>query len=324
MVNMMIVRPDGSVTHKATESEIAHAYQDNRELIWIDFDRMPVAADLAFLRDLLGLSEHAIEHLSRPHHGTRVVRFRAYMLSVIYDVDLVPETPTIEQWEIVLLFSDRFLISVHEGTSPRIAHVAEHLERSLRHYGVESAAIVFAVVETTADHYLQIIEDVRQRVEMLEERVLQQGQQAAISDLYQLRRQLIALRRVIAPEATLIGMRETPNPFIVNPDLADGLIDIKHKLQRAVDEIDQDLSLLPDILTTFESLKSDNLNRILKLLTVWSIILTAVALLPTVLGINLQRQPNLSPLTGYGISVGMMALLGGLIWYVFKRYGWTE
>ena len=324
MANMRIVRADGSIIRNATEPEIAHAYRDNRELIWVDFDRLPTAGDLEFLRDLLGLGDHAIEHLSRTHHGTRVARFRAYMLAVIYDVALLPDTADIEQWEIVLLFAERFFISVHEGTSPRVAHVAEQLERSLRHYGVESGAIMLAVLETTANHYLKVIEDVRQRVDILEDRVLQKEQQEAINDLYQLRRQLIALRRIIAPEATLIGLRETPNPFIANPDIADGLLDIKHKLQRAVDEIDQDLSLLPDILTTFESLKSDNLNRILKLLTVWSIILTAVTLLPTVMGISLQRQPNVSPVVGYAISVGLMVLLGSLIWYVFKRYGWTE
>ncbi len=164
----------------------------------------------------------------------------------------------------------------------------------------------------------------RLRVVTLEERVLQQEEQEAITDLYQLRRQLISLRRVIAPEASLIGMRTGPNPFVVNPDIEDGLLDVKHKLQRVVDEIDLDLSLLPDILTIFESLKSDNLNRILKLLTVWSIILTAVALFPTVLGISLNREPSISPLLGYVMSTGMMVLLGVAIWYFFKRRGWTD
>ena len=154
--------------------------------------------------------------------------------------------------------------------------------------------------------------------------MLQKQQQEAIGDLYLLRRQLISLRRVIAPEASLIGLHTGPNPFIVNPEIEDGMLDVKHKLQYTVDEIDQDLSLLPDILTTFESLKSDSLNRILKLLTVWSIILTAVALLPTVMGISLQQEPSISPSIGYVLSTGLMVALGALIWYGFKRRGWIE
>ncbi len=324
MPHKVIVRPDGSIVHSTNDAEMIKAYQTDSEHIWIDFDRMPNAADLEMLRNLLDLNESAIEHLSRSHRGSRASRFHAYMLLVFYDVTLIEGTPDIQQREIVLLFSDRYLISVHDGLSPRIAQVTEQLDLALRRYGVETAAIVFALIETTADHYLEIVEDVRQRVDTLEERVLQQQQQEAISDLYQLRRQLISLRRVVAPETSLIGMRASPTPFVVNPDIEDGLLDLKHKLQRVVDEIDQDLSLLPDIMTTFESLKSDNLNRIVKLLTVWSIILTAVALFPTVLGISLSREPNISPALGYVVSTGMMVLLGVAIWYFFKRRGWTE
>lgn len=324
MVHMLIIRADGSIARARTEDELARAYRDENASVWIHFDRVPNARDLDFLSGLLGLGELATDHLSRTHIGPRASRFQTYMLTVFYDVTLSDDTSQLEQREVVLLFSTRYLISVLDGASPRIAQVTEHVDRALRRYGVEIASIVFALIESIADHYLQILEDVRQRVDTLEERVLFHEQQEAIGDLYQLRRQLIALRRVIAPEASLIGSREAPNPFVLNPDLQDGALDIKHKLQSALDEIDQDLSLLPNILTTFESLKSDSLNRILKLLTVWSIILTAVALFPTILGISLSREPNVSPYLGYLVSTGMMVLAGAVIWFLFKRRGWID
>lgn len=324
MRTIRIIGTDGTVTRNATESDLEHAWQQTRHLLWIDFDHLPTVDELQFLSDLLDLGESAIEHLTETHHGPRSVRFRAYMLTVFYDVALIEHSPDIERREFVLLFSDRYLISVHDGASPRLGQVIEQLERSIHRYGVEIAAIVFALVETATDHYLAVVELIRQQVDMLENRVLQKEQQEAIGDLYLLRRQLISLRRVIAPEASLIGLHTGPNPFIVNPEIEDGMLDVKHKLQYTVDEIDQDLSLLPDILTTFESLKSDSLNRILKLLTVWSIILTAVALLPTVMGISLQQEPSISPSIGYVLSTGLMVAVGALIWYGFKRRGWIE
>lgn len=318
-----IVDANGTVTRDATEAEMERAWQQGA-LLWIDFDQLPSNDELAFVVDLLELGDGAVEHLTRSHRAARAARFRTYMLTVFYDVSLIEHSPDIERREIVLLFSERYLISVHDGLSPRLSAVSQELERSVRRYGIEIAVIVFSLLDLAADHYLAVVEQIRDQVELLENRVLQQEQQEAIGDLYLLRRQLIALRRVIAPEASLIGLHATPNPFIVNPEIEDGLLDVKHKLQYTVDEIDQDLSLLPDILTTFESLKSDNLNRILKLLTVWSIILTAVALLPTVMGISLQREPAVSPSLGYMISTALMVLLGAGIWYGFKRRGWVE
>ena len=95
-------------------------------------------------------------------------------------------------------------------------------------------------------------------------------------------------------------------------------------MQQAVADIDQYLSMLPDMLTTYEALKLDKLNRILKLLTVWSIILASASLFPGVLGISLARVPGVSPFVGYVASIGMMVLAGCLIWYFFKRWGWLE
>ena len=225
---------------------------------------------------------------------------------------------------VVLLVGDRFLVSVHSPKNTLFAQVGGNLEPSLSRFGVEIGAVAFAVLESIADHYPQVVEEVRLRVAALEERVLNHDEPAAITDLYHLRRELTTLRRVIAPEEALLGSRANPVPFAANLEIQEGLLDVKHTMQQAVADIDQYLSMLPDMLTTYEALKSDKLNRILKLLTVWSIILASASLFPGVLGISLAREPGVSPFVGYVASIGMMVLAGCLIWYFFKRWGWLE
>ena len=324
MANMLIVRNDGSVVRNATEDEVARASLDEQQLVWIDLDQPPAAEDVRIVMRLPGIGESAVEHITLPHKGPRAVGFRTYLLVVIYDLGLIPDGPGIEKDELVLLIGDRYLVSVHGGNSRRLAQVAENLDPALRRFGGTMGAVVFAIIDAVVDRYLEVLDVVRKRVDALEERVLNQDEPEAITELYHLRRELTDLRRVIAPEESLIGARSTPSPAFVDPDLQDAMLDVKHNMQRAVDDIDQYLSMLPDILTTFEALKSDNLNRIVKLLTVWSIILTAVALFPTVLGISLSREPSVSPYIGYVVSIGAMVLVGGAIWYVFRRHGWTD
>lgn len=322
MTSLLIVREDGSIQPGATKAELARSWRDEQPLVWIEFDRPPDPDEQQFLRDLLGIGDSAIEHLTRPHRGPRAVRYRSYMLLVIYDIAQSIDEAAIENDELVLLLGERYLLSVHNGPSERLAGVSQHLASSLDRFGYEIGAIAFALMEAVAEHYLDIVEAVRLQVDALEDRVLNQDEQEGLTELYRLRRQLTGLRRVIAPEASLIGTRSSP--FVANPEIQDAMFDVKHNLQRAVEDIDQYLSMLPDILATFEALKSDGLNRIVKLLTVWSIILTAVALLPTVLGISLAREPSISPYWGYVLSVGAMVLAGAAIWYLFKRRGWIE
>lgn len=324
MAHMLTVREDRSIVPVATEAELAHAWQDEHEIVWLDYDQPPDPEQQAFLSELFGLGEGALEHLTQPQGGSRATPFRAYMLIVVFDVSSPSAEQTIERREVVLLFAERYLISVHHGNTAALSPVEGHIERSLHRFGVEIGAVVYAILEAIADPYLVVLEAVKARVDDLETRILKREEQEGIGELYQLRRQLIQLRGVIAPEAALIGLRSGSNPFVANPEIMDALLDVKHKMQRAVDEIDLYLAMLPDILTTFESLKSDNLNRVVKLLTVWSIILTAVALFPTVLGISLAREPSISPSAGYVISIGTMVLVGAVIWYAFKRHGWID
>lgn len=324
MARMQIVRDDGSIVPATGESEIARAWRDEHRVVWLDYDHPPDPTEQAFLKDLFGLGEGAIQHLTEAHGGPRSTPFRAYMLVVVYDIRLEDDSQTIGRSEVVLLFADRFLISVHHAPATPLSPVGGHIERSLNRFGVEVGAVVYAILEAIADEYLLVLDKVKTHVEALENRVLKQEEQEGIAELYRLRRQLTQLRSVLAPETALIGLRANPTPYIANPDITDAMLDVKHTMQRAIDEIDQYLAVLPDILTTFESLKSDSLNNIVKLLTVWSIILTAVALFPTVLGISLAREPSVSPYVGYVISIGAMLLVGIAIWFAFKRRGWVD
>lgn len=324
MANMMIIRDDGVVVRDSTADEVARASLDERQLVWIDLDQPPTPEDVQIVMRLPGIGESAVEHITQPHKGSRAVGFRSYLLVVIYDIGLVPDGPGIEKDELVLLLGDRYLVTVHGGKTRRLAEVADHLDPALGRFGITVGAVVFGIIDAVVDRYLEVLDVVRRRVDSLEERVLNQDEPEAITELYHLRRELTDLRRVIAPEESLIGARSTPNPAFSDPDLQDAMLDVKHNMQRAVDEIDQYLGMLPDILTTFEALKSDNLNRIVKLLTVWSIILTAVALFPTVLGISLSREPSISPYVGYVVSIAAMVIVGGAIWYIFRRHGWTD
>ena len=79
-----------------------------------------------------------------------------------------------------------------------------------------------------------------------------------------------------------------------------------------------------NLLDTYESLKSDALNNLVKRLTVLSIMLALVALIPAVFGISLNVSPFRNGYQGYLVSLFLMGLLGWLVWAVAHRIGWVK
>ena len=109
---------------------------------------------------------------------------------------------------------------------------------------------------------------------------------------------------------TLISSMHSPDADAESDELTDAFRDVSVDLQSAIDTIDQSSTLVSNLLDTYESLKSDALNNLVKRLTVLSIMLALVALIPSIFGISLNVSPFRNGYQGYLISLFLMGLLG--------------
>ncbi|MCS6939836.1 MAG: magnesium and cobalt transport protein CorA, partial [Roseiflexus sp.] len=93
-------------------------------------------------------------------------------------------------------------------------------------------------------------------------------------------------------------------------------------LIRITDSIDTYRDLLSSALDAFLSLQSNQLNEVVKTLTIASIILMSAALIAGVYGMNFEFMPELSWPWGYPFALGLMATVSLLLIAIFKRRGW--
>jgi magnesium transporter len=267
-----------------------------------------------------------LAHLNKAHRGPRAVRFLRCRLVVIFDVQLDPNSSDLQSFELVHLIGERFLITTHPAQSTVIPLASQEIETDVTTFGFSVSTLTYGILNELVDRYDAAIGQVQAQVEELRKRILGQQESEGVDDVYRLTKLLGDLRQVMSPEDELIGSMHSPDSSSETPELTDAFQDVSIDLQSAIGTIDQSANLVSGLLDTYETLKSDKLNVLVKRLTVLSIMVALIGLIPALFGISLNNAPwpFKHGYEGYLINLIAMGLLGWLIWMVAKRIGWLQ
>lgn len=323
MPTVISILASGQVDRTLTLDDIAEHSKNPDEILWIDFEGAPTQAQLDVLKKDFELFPRTLAHLTRSHRGPRAVRFLHCRLVVIYDVALDP-SGTVQSYELVHLIGERFLITAHPAASNVIPLASQDIETNVQNFGFSVSGLTYAILDALVDRYDAVIAQIQGGVEQLRQRILGQKEAEGVDDVYRLTKQLGDLRQVMSPEEELIASMHSPDSTSESPELTDAFQDVSVDLQSAIGNIDQASNLVSGLLDTYESLKSDALNNLVKRLTVLSIMLALIALIPSVFGISLNQSPFRNGYQGYLVSYFLMVLLGILVWVVAIRIGWLQ
>jgi magnesium transporter len=314
----------GAVDRSLTLADIAQYVDKPDRILWIDFPGVPTQAELDLLQQNFGLFPRTLAHLTRSHRGPRAVRYLRCRLVVIYDVALDATSGEVLTYELVHLIGERFLITAHPESSNVIPLATQEIDNNIANFGFSVSALTYAILNALVDRYDAAIAQIQTQVDQLRQRILEQHESEGVDDVYRMTTQLGDMRGVMSPEEDLISSMHSPDSTSESPELTDAFQDVAIDLQSAIGTIDQSSTLVSNLLDTYESLKSDALNTLVKRLTVLSIMLALIALIPSVFGISLNRSPFRNGYQGYLVSYFLMGLIGWIVWIVAKRIGWLK
>lgn len=201
--------------------------------------------------------------------------------------------------------------------------IREAMERALR-LGSDTppAKILYLVVDTIVDSYFTTIDHLDDRIDLIEDDVLDDPSPKVLSKIFEYKRQLIDLRRIIVGTRD-IGMhlqRDSGN--LVDAGLYPFFRDVYDHLLRLSDTIDTMRDLLNNTLDVYLSSVANRTNQVMKVLTVLSTIALPALVISGFYGMNLKGLPFEENSHGSAIALAVMLLItGGLLW-MLKRFDW--
>jgi magnesium transporter len=137
-----------------------------------------------------------------------------------------------------------------------------------------------------------------------------------------MRREMTIFRKVLGPERDLVStLLRRDLPFLAG-ELSLYYQDVHDHLLRAVEELDTLRDLLTGAMEAQLSVTSNQLNVTMRLMTSWSIILMAMALISGIYGMNFRWMPELGLRWGYPGALVLMGVVGAALFAYFRRRCW--
>lgn len=293
---------------------------------WVDVSRPTTSEEQV----LVQLGVHALieEDMREDRHLPKVELSGDQLLMVVHalrvDEDGDQEVATSE---IDVLMGPRLLVTWHRRPIPSVDALGAHLDRAGGAALQRPVLLLHQMLDTITDVLIPFVDHFERRLDIIEEDLLTTPTDATRDDLYRLQRDIIQLRRVVVPQAEVMrrASREVEPLVSAGHVLVEDLPrfrDIYDHLYRMQELSDSYSQLLVSALSTYRAAQDDELNDMLRVLTLVSALLLPISVLAGIWGTNFVNLPGSRWSPGFWVMNAGFAMLMGLMGLWFRSRGW--
>lgn len=291
---------------------------------WLDLHD-PGSEDLAKLREIFGFHPLALEDTEHFGQRPKLDDYDDYVFLVFYGAWRHRSDDPDPLREVHLFVSGQYLVTIHRDPLPALDKQREQLDGRLLH---SEQFLLYRVLDALVDSFFPLLGDMDDEIDEIEAAVLSSPSDEQLQRLFSLKRQLVAMRKVISPQRDLFAtsverIAELPGFEL---DERDYFRDIYDHLIRISDLMDSYRDLLSGATDLYLSTVSNRQNDVMKQLTVIATIFLPLGFITGFFGQNFGYLVNheiTSEWTFWVIGVGsMVATCVGLLVF-FRRKGWV-
>ena len=182
--------------------------------------------------------------------------------------------------------------------------------------------LAYRLLDAVIDNYFIILEDVSDRVELIEDQVADRPEPGVIHDIHRLKRDMIFLRKALWPVREVVGGLEKSESDLIAQSTEIFLRDAYEHTIQVIDTVETLRDTLSSALDIYLSSMSNRMNEIMRVLTVMSTLFIPLTFIVGVYGMNFEHMPELTWRYGYlGVWCVMAATVIVMTLY-FRRQKW--
>jgi len=307
-----------------------HEYHDLSECLsdvrpnmvkWINVDGIHDVALIERLGKLYNIHPLTLEDIV---HVDQRPKFEDYDHYVVSIMKMISYDTRVNAEQLVIILMENMVISFQEPQGGDAFNIIRNRLRQAKGRVRKSGAdyLAYALIDAVVDWYFTVIEKIGDRIEEIEEGIVDNSDNKHLLQLYQLKREMIYLRKQVWPVRDMINNMVRSETDLIRESSDIYLRDLNDHVTRIIDTVETYRDLLSGIMDIYLSTNSNRMNEIMKVLTIMSSIFIPITFLAGVYGMNFDNMPELHTRNGYFTLLGVMAVVVlGLLAY-FKRKKW--
>lgn len=321
MITTLLFQQEQKKFSSVTDHTQISALRANpQHVLWVNVTQ-PTDQDYECLQHEFAFHHLAIEDCRNAHQRPKIEDYHGYYFIVLYEAEL-SDQGDLNLREVNIFLGSNYVVTLHRHPIKAITN-GERLWRNWTDLTEQGAGLLaYLLMDAVVDEYFPILDAMSDRMDNLEDLLFDKHPTETIQDIFQIKKQLLQLRRSVAPLRDVFNIllrREQP---LFTREVVYYFHDIYDHLIRVADTIDTLRDLLGSTMDVYLSLQSNRMNMVMKRLTALSTILMSAALVSGIYGMNFAYMPELQWQYGYYLALGFMAALVISLIVFFRWIKW--
>jgi magnesium transporter len=298
-------------------------YRDNNKISWINIDGLR-KADVEAVCAHYNVHALIVEDILSFNQRPKMDELGDILYCLLYMMYYNEKTQEVEQEQISIILGKNFVLSFQEDASRDVLNpLRDKLKiagSKIRNHAADY--LCYTMLDLIVDNYYMVMEKLGDRIESLEEEVIRQGNTRTLARINALRKELIVLKRNIAP------VRELINGFLRSEnDLLDDRTtkyfkDVYDHIVQANDLSENYRDMMMNLQDLYLNNVNLKMNEVMKVMAIVTCLLAPATVIGGIFGMNFDRIPWLHHEYGFYIAVAIMLIIP--IWMIltFRKRGW--
>lgn len=310
--------PDVGESGQATDRNSTESF------LWLDLDG-PIGhpPELWKLFDLHSL---VIEDIENINHRPKVDIYEKYIYIVLKMIQYQSNVVETEQLNIVV--GDHFVLTIQ---GDRAGDCLGDLRQKMQQKEMVLPGpdfLAYRLIDAVIDSYFPVLESIGEDLEELEDDILLNPSPILVSNVHDIKRSLLVIRRALWPARDLLNSLLRENPPFISAQSHVFLRDCYDHTVQLVDLVENFRDLGSGLMDVYLSSVSNKMNDIMRVLTVITTIFVPLTFLAGVYGMNFNpdkspyNMPELNSRYGYPITLLFMLAIALAELAYFYRQGW--
>jgi magnesium transporter len=184
-----------------------------------------------------------------------------------------------------------------------------------------SGYLLYHVLDDLFDYCFPILDKIGHKLDSIEDDMFEGRAEDVVRDISNVKQEIISYRKIIKPERSTLRVLERRVERFLPEDLELYFDDIVDASERIWDLLDNYKEVIEGLESTNESVISHRQNDILRILTVFSVVLLPLTLITGIFGMNVRFPGFATREAWWGIVGGMVATLTAVLgFFRYKRW----
>jgi magnesium transporter len=312
--------PVGAWTKTAETASELVAWKNPAGITWINVECFDNQEQINYLAEHFKIHPLTVEDIVDTSQRPKTEEFDDYLFITFKAAN---PSPGLEFEHMSLIITGDTVITFQEkpgdyfdGIRRRILNNAGRIRRMGADY------LAYAIIDAVVDEYFIIIDSLGSEIEDFEERAVGEKDDTFIRDIQDIKRKLLKVRRVVWPLRESLSLLMHLDSKLVENELEPFLKDIYDHIIQAAETIETYRELVAGVMEVNLTAASNQLNKVMKVLTIISTIFIPLTFIVGVYGMNFRFMPELDLAWAYPVIWALMiAIALGMIVF-FKRRKW--